>query len=234
MQDSHPTGRNRGVRAEEVAHWYFRLNGFLSIPGFIIHPDREQRYPYTEADLIAVRFPYSLEILSDRTMKDDQVLLELNRLPQDSHPTRTIFVLVEVKTDLCRINGPWSNSERGNMQRVIRRLGFAAPDHIEEIAQKMYDDLRWENEHFVLQYVAVGSRFNDGLQVNYPKLVQITFEQIADFLYDRFLNFPEKLPTGPIHEQWPDFGRYYGEKFRHIRGEKGQSRQVIETYIRGR
>lgn len=234
MQDSRSIDRNRGMRAEEVAHWYFRLNGFLSIPGFIIHPDREQRHPYTEADLIAVRFPYSTEILNSRAMKDDQLLLELDCLPPDSRPPRTTIVLVEVKTDLCRINGPWSNSERGNMQRVIRRLGFAAPEHVEKIAQKMYLDLRWEDKHFVLQYVAVGSRFNDGLQVNYPKLVQITFEQIADFLYDRFLNFPEKLPTGPIHEQWPDFGRYYGEKFRHIRGNKGLSRQVIETYIGSR
>ena len=29
--------RDRGERAESVAAWYFRLNGFLSIPGFVVH-----------------------------------------------------------------------------------------------------------------------------------------------------------------------------------------------------
>jgi len=57
---------NKGERAEQVANWYFRLNGFLSIPGFIVHPDIQRPYPRTEADLIAVRFPYSKEKIASR------------------------------------------------------------------------------------------------------------------------------------------------------------------------
>jgi hypothetical protein len=54
-----PSDRGRGDRAEDVAHWYFRLNGFLSIPGFVVHPDVSRDYPLTEADLIGVRFSHS-------------------------------------------------------------------------------------------------------------------------------------------------------------------------------
>ena len=31
-----------GTRAEEVASWYFRLNGFLSLPGFVVHLDQDK------------------------------------------------------------------------------------------------------------------------------------------------------------------------------------------------
>ncbi len=54
-----------GSRAEEVAAWYFRLNGFFAIPGFVVHPDRRQRHARTEADLIAVRFVRSLNSGTD-------------------------------------------------------------------------------------------------------------------------------------------------------------------------
>ena len=34
--------RKIGQRAEEVASWYFRLNGFLSLPGFVVHLDQDK------------------------------------------------------------------------------------------------------------------------------------------------------------------------------------------------
>ena len=168
--------RRRAERTEEVASWYFRLNGFLSIPGFIVHPDVVRRNPMTEADLIAVRFPYSTEIIADRRMEDDPRLTAL------ATGSQVLFLLVEVKTDLCNINGPWSNKEAGNMQRVIRRLGFAEEEAVEGISSVMYQDLRWENDTHVLQYVTVGSRLNDGRQRQYRRLVQIVWSEISDFL----------------------------------------------------
>jgi hypothetical protein len=230
MPGLHTLNQERGRRAEEVANWYFRLNGFLSIPGFILHPDKVQRFPETEADLIAVRFPYSAEVLGGRSMTDDGSLLQI-----DMRKTRIVFILAEVKVDVCRINGPWSDRTRGNMQRVIRRLGFVADDQIGTIAESMYDDLRWESDTHIIQYIAVGSRSNDDLGRQYPQLLQITFEQISDFLLRRFRDFPEKLPTGPVHEQWPDFGRYYGEAVRRLDRNTGNAPQrslaAVNDYI---
>ena len=39
----------RGRRAEDIASWYFRLNGFLAISGFIVHPDQRRQFARTEA-----------------------------------------------------------------------------------------------------------------------------------------------------------------------------------------
>jgi hypothetical protein len=217
--------RQRGQRAEHVASWYFRLNGFLSIPGFIVHPNVVRRNPMTEADLIAVRFPHSREVIGGRAMEDDDRLVKLATNRQ------VLFLLVEVKLDLCNINGPWSDPQQGNMQRVVRRLGFAEESKIEQIAADMYRDLRWENETTVLQYVSVGNRINEGRGNRYPKLLQVTWSEIADFLFDRFRACPEKLPSGElIHQQWPDFGQEYGKQSRRMDG-RHQSQDFVSNYI---
>ncbi len=51
------------LSAEKVAYWYFRLNGFLQIENFVVHPS-SRGSQYTDADLLAVRFPYRAERLS--------------------------------------------------------------------------------------------------------------------------------------------------------------------------
>ena len=217
--------QKRGNRAEQVAAWYFRLCGFLSIPGFVVHPDEVRATPVTEADLIAVRFPRSREFVANRVMEDDPILTSL------ASSSQILFLLVEVKTDLCNINGPWSDSTKTAMQRVIRRLGFADESALPAIAGAMYDNLRWEDRNHVLQYVAVGNRVHDGRQRTYPRLVQITWPQISDFLFRRFKEFPEKLPSGrAVHSQWPDFGRFYGRRIRKL-ASIAESRELVWHYI---
>lgn len=89
-----------------MAYWYFRLNGFLQIENFVIHPGGRgsQR---TDADLLAVRFPHRAEFLLDRRepMRDDECTLRLS-------PKVIDIVIAEVKTnDPCKLNGPWTAPE---------------------------------------------------------------------------------------------------------------------------
>jgi hypothetical protein len=217
-----PGRDRRGEWAEQVAGWYFRLNGFLSIPGFVVHPDEPRRHPRTEADLLGVRFPHSSEALMGRSMEDDAWIREC---------AKALFIITEVKADVCKVNGPWSREKEGNMQRAIRRLGFAADDLVAGIAQAMYENLHWEDSTHVLQYVAAGSRVNRDLERTYPQLEQITWEQISNFLFKRFTDFPEKLRAGGrVHNQWPDFGRKYGEWF-YQRGRRERSVDAVQRYI---
>jgi len=50
------------ITSEQLAYWYLRLNGFLSISNFVVHPDTggQQR---TDVDILGVRFPYRAELL---------------------------------------------------------------------------------------------------------------------------------------------------------------------------
>ena len=103
---------DRGKRAEDVAEWYFRLNGFLAIPGFVVHIDSPEaverddgslRYARTEADFIGVRFPHSREIVNDRAMKDDLLVIGMG---SDVASPKVVFALVEVTSGRCKMNGP--------------------------------------------------------------------------------------------------------------------------------
>jgi hypothetical protein len=208
--------RARGQRAEQVAEWYFRLNGFLLIPGFIVHIDRQtangsQRYARTEADLMGVRFPHSRETIDGRNMPDAPWIVES---AVNSEGEKPLFVLVEVKAGICNMNGPWSNSANKNMQRVIRRLGFADQDkQIDEIASVMYSKARWSGDAAIFQYVCVGKEKNKDLDNQYRNHVQVDWRDVGAFLFDRFADFPDKLPNGHVHKQWPNFGRKYGDWF---------------------
>jgi hypothetical protein len=104
---------------EKVAYWYFRLNGFLQIENFVVHPERRgsQR---TDADLLAVRFPRRAERLFDDPndiMADDEQGLRL------SHDWIDV-VIAEVKTNQpCTLNGPWTQPDHQNVPRVLAAIG---------------------------------------------------------------------------------------------------------------
>lgn len=238
--------RRIGQRAEEVAAWYFRLNGFLSLPGFVVHLDQDKaeigidevpRYQRTEADLIGVRFVDSKEIINafgnSRPMIDDP---KLTSLCNKSHTKQALFVLVEVKAGLCKMNGPWTNRRKKNMQRIIRRLGFALDEtHIDRIADQMYSSGRYEDEYYVLQYICIGNEKNLEMSHLYRSVVQIDWYEIGEFLIDRFQSFPEKTPDGQVHEQWPEFGKKFGQyissKFRPV-DQQVVRPEIISNYIR--
>lgn len=108
---------------EKVAYWYFRLNGFLQIENFVVHPERRgaQR---TDADILGVRFPFRAERLFDNPhdiMRDDEARLSLSADQID-------VVIAEVKTNQpCTLNGPWTREDDQNVHRVWRRSAACRP-----------------------------------------------------------------------------------------------------------
>jgi len=213
---------DRGRRAEEVAQWYFRLNGFLQT-GFVLHDDQPHRQ-VTEADVLAVRFPHSEESLRDIRVTDHQWIREVTPRQQ------TLFVIAEVtQGGPCKVNDPWRDPSSSAMEKAIRRLGFALPEKRAGIAKAMYDRLRWPGDNFVLQFLSIGDRTNDGLSTRYQDLVQLTWDGIAGFLWDRFHAFGQIKGWPP---QWPEFGRTFAQRVES--GEVSSAQQAVDcvaTYI---
>ena len=233
--------KRKGERAEDVARWYFRLNGFLSIPGFVVHLDKSRahisrdgtpRFARTEADLMGVRFVGSREMINGRDMEDDSTLTAL----ATGRNMQALFILVEVKAGICKMNGPWTSRDSQNMQRVIRRLGFARDEReVEDIASAMYAAGRYQDDYYTLQYICVGAEKSAELETTFPKVMQIVWRDIGKFLAERFGAFPEKLPDGHVHEQWPEFGRKFGEWFgsnRRADDVVNKASGAVERYVR--
>lgn len=83
--------------AEELACWYFRLNGFFPIPNWVVHRDGDSRYP-ADADLLAVRLPYVHEEIGGNSDDWDK------RFAQQwgvDLLTDTIGIIAEVKSGHC-------------------------------------------------------------------------------------------------------------------------------------
>lgn len=93
------------ISAEQLAYWYLRLNGFLTIQNFIVHPDtgRDQR---TDADILGIRFPFRAE-LKPNPMEDEPLFTQIVDKP--------FIIIAEVKKSECRLNGPWTAQEEENL-----------------------------------------------------------------------------------------------------------------------
>lgn len=221
---SQDRSRGQGRRAEEVASWYFRLNGFLQIPGFVLHSDAPRR-PITDADILGVRFAHSQEFLRGVRMTDDRWLSEV------TYPNQTLLIIAEVKASLCQVNGPWTSRDSGGMEKVISRIGFAPDDMTQNIAASLYNMLHWQNDDFRVQYVCIGKTANHDLTRRYRELRQLTWDAIASFLYERFSSFGliKGAPQG-----WPQFARLFANAV--IRGQVKHSSAAadfVKEYIEG-
>jgi GNAT superfamily N-acetyltransferase len=105
---------------------------------------------------------------------------------------------------------------------------------IEEAASSLYGDARWEGRSVIVQYVCFGSSTESDLQQVHPRLLQIGWFEVSQFLHQRHAHYPEKTPGGLVHEQWPDFGRAFGEWFTsHGRNmQPSAAVRATESYIR--
>ena len=126
---SHRSQHSRRLDPERVAYWYLRLNGFLQIENFVVHPERRgsQR---TDADLLGVRFRHRAEFAFDHgePMADDERLFLSPRFDD--------VVIVEVKTNQpCTLNGPWTKPEAQNVHRVLAAIGCLTRENIPDAAE---------------------------------------------------------------------------------------------------
>lgn len=171
---------------EKVAYWYFRLNGFLQMESFIVHPPGKgpQR---TDADLLGVRFPYRREMFfddPDNAMQDDVGVLSL----LDDAPD---VAVIEVKLNQpCSLNGPWSDQDHQNVHRVLAAIGCFPVDKIDEAAEALYTSGTYLNEGSTrVRLISLGRERSPELEERFPDVVQITWENVFSFIGNRLHEF---------------------------------------------
>ena len=186
---------------ERVAYWYLRLNGFFQIENFVIHPERSgsQR---TDADILAVRFPFRAERLIDeptRIMRDDIELLSLSSNLVD-------VVIAEVKTNqTCMLNGPWTDASKENIHRAIAAIGcFETRSEIDQAAQALYSGKAHSTSILQIRLIAIGKAENPALSEEYPEVTQLVWSEVLAFIWHRFHEY--KRAKTQV-DQWDDVGK---------------------------
>jgi hypothetical protein len=208
MTSSTTTSNATWLAPEKVAYWYFRLNGFFQLESFVIHP-AQRGAQETDADLLAVRFPFRAERLIDNpkdVMPDDNRWL--------TSPADKIDVaIVEVKTNQpCTLNGPWKKRDRQNVHRVLAAIGCIPHLEIEPAAAKLYDGEVYQNDSTRIRLVAIGRDRNQEIP---PGVMQLIWSEILEFIVDRFHRYQRQKAQV---DQWDPVGRKLkelAEQFSH-------------------
>ncbi len=176
---------------EDVAYWFFRLNGCLTIRNFVVHPERRGSQ-LTDADLLAVRFQWR----SEQNLIDHWLFDEANQ-PR--------LFLVEVKTGgACRLNGPWTDKSGGNLTRLLEAIGCFHPDEVSQAAEALHRVGRYGGGTIEALLVAIASRRSDELAQVAASAIQLTWDEILNFIFNRFRAFRAKKAH---HPQWDSQGR---------------------------
>ena len=176
---------------ERLAYWYFRLNGFLTIENFIVHPDEGQDQR-TDADLLAVRFKHRAENMVS-PMIDDPRVAECSSFSN--------IIIAEIKTGRCALNGPWTDRTRQNMERVLRAIGCVDDQSVKQAAECLYENGSWQYETASVRLFAVGEEVDE---LVIPNGQQLTWSEIIQFLIERFCEYRrQKSSVG----QWTADGR---------------------------
>lgn len=191
----------RTFTAEKAAYWYLRLNGFFQIENFVVHPARRGSQ-LTDADLLAVRFPFRAERLFDDpndTMDDDVKTLSLSTQAVD-------FVIAEVKSNQpCTLNGPWTSQDRQNVHRVLAAMGCLPPNAIGQAAADIYKSGMFQSRSGLrIRLVAIGRGRSDDIAKQYPDVTQVTWVEALSFIWKRFDRYGKQKTQV---DQWDEFGK---------------------------
>ena len=195
-----PEIQPRALNPEKVSYWYFRLNGFLQIENFVVHP-RTRGSQRTDADLLAVRFPFRAERLFDdlnTIMEDDNQQLDLSQNQID-------VVIAEVKTNQpCTLNGPWTQPHRQNVHRILAAIGCLPHQQIDTAADDIYRAGLYCSDALRIRLVAVGREQSDIIAADYPAVTQLVWIEMLDFIWDRLHRYKRQKTQV---DQWDVSGR---------------------------
>jgi len=179
---------------EELANWFFRLNGCLTIPNFVVHPEvgSDQR---TDADLLAVRFPDRCELLS-RPLEDYPLFI--------AEKTRLQVFFVEVKGSGCAINDTWRDPGPKNVNTVVRAIGFVPLADVDKVANSIYTTGQYADDKIIAKFICVGGK-RGNLGPAFSNVPQILYPEILHFIHTRFHGHDKAKRS---HPQWDAFGQF--------------------------
>lgn len=199
---------------EDLAYWYLRLNGFMTIRNFIVHPEYRRDGAGTDADIVGVRLPFRRE-LQRQPLRDDDWVEEYHR--------QQLLVIAEVKTGLCRLNGPWTTPGRQNMEKVLSAIGAFPEGSQDDAAQALYKRGSFTSHGVVVLLLAFGGIENQDLRQSHPSVKQIVWSQAETFIFSRFSTYHNEKSW---HQPWDKTGEALYELAQHARTADSFTSQV--------
>ena len=207
------------IKAVDLAYWYFRLNGFLTIKNFVVHPDHGSGQK-TDVDILGVRFPYRAE-LPTNPMKDNEIFTKIESKPY--------IVLAEVTRPTCKINESWEKPKKEIYHSILKAIGaFQQDDLIKKVTDGLYGDGVYEAESYFVSLFCIGEQKDEELDEKHKGITQITWSEVLTFIYNRFKNYKTVKSD---HCQWDTEGQVLWEVFEMHRREQEEFIACIERIL---
>lgn len=188
------------INTERLAYWYFRLNGFLGNESYIIHRQRNSPNHATDIDYVGVRFMHRKELYEnkDNWMKDDE-----NSKLFKYRPTGKLFIcLAEIKQSTPNINSTWTDENLNTLEQLLLSIGCISLKHVSKVVKNLQKKGYCNIYKTYITFVAVGNS-NQSIRIPYDKIPIISWEEILDFIYNRFKDY--KVEKSNLKE-WSNFG----------------------------
>ncbi|GEM_PF-1122084 len=215
------------IDPEQVAYWYFRLNGCMTITNFMLHKKGGDG-SHTDGDVVAVRFPHRQEL--------DMVDADIFQA-DEKHQTYIQFFLVEVKfrTSTPEINDSWKKPYV--IKEFLRRLGFVPEGELDNAVNALMQEgvceyINHESQVWGRSLMIANSLVDPPTEsMPMPIKQQLTWEEdIIPFMFDRLHSY-KRIKSN--HPQWDGLGHsLYNLAFRG--NEKRFTDQVLNGMLRHR
>lgn len=184
--------RPESINPEHVVYWYFRLNGCFTFTNFFLH-HQDTANTMTEFDLVAVRFPYRIELdkAPQGAMVDDPLFTELS----NSGYVEVFIVDSKYTSSVPKPNPSWLRSD-DVYREILKRTGvFPESEIVNNVAPALSGNGTYKDEtrHIRVRVCIVAKTM--GLV---PKAQILSFEDtVLPFIYNRFRKYaPQKSNVG--------------------------------------
>jgi hypothetical protein len=158
---------------------------------FVLHRDHRPYGQMTDADILGVRFPFRKEL----TFPDDEPF---------ATGTKSQFIIGEITQGTCKLNGPWTDPNRRNMQYVLSAIGAFAQEDLDGVAALLYERYVYEDDNQKVQLIAFGRQIDERFADPAKPLLQLTFEHVCRFIHARFIPYQNEKRD---HQHWDYAGR---------------------------
>jgi hypothetical protein len=208
-------------KSEQLAYWFFRLNGFLTITNLVIHTEEYRQG--TEIDVIGIRFPFRKELRHQTLEGHEDFMKDYDAFDIG----KTLLMIADAKRGPSDFNEAWKKVE--NIIRILNFVGIVdiAEDHKKYI-EPLYSTGKYEGDNLCIRFCLIGRQKYRESQL-FPEALKITWEEIIDFIYDRFDKYEREKRS---HHQWDESGHLLWKLFEVSKNNKELfSKLVYEIFI---
>jgi hypothetical protein len=185
---------------------YLRLNGYFTVPNFIVHAGGDPTRisgglvgNYTEVDTIGLRMPYSREVTGSKQIVNHTVLV-------DGADRKADVVIVEVKSgNDSTPNRVWKAPQPDPaISYLVRFIGLHAEAEIGPVAHALASTFRFEDDRCRIRYVMFSREANAHYQQR--GVTYITFDEAISFIVEvRGQSwFSAGIGVASLHNQWDE------------------------------